>query len=107
MFIEEYWKLIVGITLGLSFLIFGTVFWDSATGDYYSNLSQKNYEIETCAQYMDPPLASISDRDECVQKREIGGTFLGLGTCTLWATIYFNKEQINLLFKKYLSNDLK
>ena len=101
MFTEEYWKLIVGITLGLSFLIFGIVFWDSATGDYYSNLSQKNYEIENCAQYMDPPLASISDRDECVQKRQIGGIFLAMGTITLWATLYFNKEQINILFKKY------
>tara|TARA_Y100001960_G_C14237854_1_gene616901 strand:+ start:94 stop:408 length:315 start_codon:yes stop_codon:yes gene_type:complete len=103
-FTEEYWKLIVGITLGLSFLIFGTVFWDSATGDYYSNLSQKNYEIETCAQYMDPPLASISDRDECVQKRQIGAIFLAAGTLTLWATLYFNKEKLSLLFKIYNSN---
>ena len=56
---------------------------------------------------MEPPLGSISDRDECVQKRQIGGAFLGIGTVILWATLYFNKEQINILFKKYLSNDLK
>ena len=107
MFIEEYWKLIIGITLGLSFLIFGTVFWDSATGDYYNKLNGETYEIESCIQYMEPPLGSISDRDECVQKRQIGGAFLGIGTVILWATLYFNKEQINILFKKYLSNDLK
>ena len=56
---------------------------------------------------MEPPLGSISDRDECVEKRQIGGIFLGLGTMTLWATLYFNKEQISMLFKKYLSNELK
>ena len=107
MFTEEYWKLIVGITLGLSFLIFGTVFWDSATDEYYNKLNGETYEIESCIQYMEPPLGSISDRYECVQKRQIGGAFLGIGTVILWATLYFNKEQINILFKKYLSNDLK
>ena len=107
MFIEDYWKLIIGITLGLSFLIFGTVFWDSATDEYYNKLNGETYEIESCIQYMEPPLGSISDRDECVQKRQIGGTFLGIGTVILWATLYFNKEQISILFKKYLSNDLK
>ena len=107
MFIEEYWKLIVGITLGLSFVIFGTVFWDSATEDYYNKLNGETYEIDSCIQYMEPPLGSMMDRDECVQKRQIGGAFLGIGTVILWATLYFNKEQINILFKKYLSNDLK
>lgn len=107
MFIEEYWKLIIGITLGLSLLIFGTVFWDSATGDYYNKLNGETYEIETCIQYMEPPLGSISDRDDCVQKRQIGGIFLGIGTFTLWATIYFNKENINKLFKEYLWKSLK
>ena len=66
MFIEEYWKLVIGITLGLSFVIFGTVFWDSATEDYYEKLNNKTYKIESCIQYMD--LGSIADRDECVQK---------------------------------------
>ena len=107
MFIEEYWKLVIGITLGLSLLIFGTVFWDSATGDYYNKLNGETYEIETCFQYMEPPLGSLSARDECVEKRQIGGIFLGLGTLILWATLYFNKEQISILFKKYLSNELK
>ena len=107
MLIKEYWKLVIGITLGLSLLVFGTVFWDSATGDYYNKLNGETYEIETCIQYMEPPLGSISDRDECVEKRQIGGIFLGLGTLILWATLYFNKEQISMLFKKYLSNELK
>ena len=56
---------------------------------------------------MEPPLGSISDRDDCVQKRQIGGSFLGIGTVILWATLYFNKEEISILFKKYLSKSLK
>ena len=88
-------------------LVFGSVFWNTATEDYYNKLNGETYEIETCIQYMEPPLGSISDRDECVEKRQIGGIFLGLGTLILWATLYFNKEQISILFKKYLSNELK
>ena len=99
MFIEEYWKLVIGITLGLSLLVFGTVFWDSATGDYYNKLNGETYEIETCIQYMEPPLGSIQDRDECVQKKQIGGIFLTFGTFTLWITIYLNKEYFELLFR--------
>ena len=38
MFIKEYWKLVIGTTLGVCFLIFGTVLWDSATEDYYNKL---------------------------------------------------------------------
>ena len=100
MFNEEYWKLVIGITLGLSFVIFGTVFWDSATEDYYEKLNDKTYEIESCIQYMD--LGSIADRDDCIQKKQIGGTFLFVGTLILWGTLYFNKEYLSILFKKYL-----
>ena len=99
MFIEEYWKLIIGISLGLSFVIFGTVFWDSATEDYYEKLNNKTYKIESCIQYMD--LGSIADRDECVQKKQIGGTFLAVGILTLWGTLFFNKEYLSMIFKKY------
>ncbi len=99
MFIEEYWKLVIGITLGLSFVIFGTVFWDSATEDYYEKLNNKTYKIESCIQYMD--LGSIADRDECVQKKQIGGTFLAVGTLILWGTLFSNKEYLSSIFKKY------
>jgi hypothetical protein len=98
-FIEEYWKLVIGITLGLSFVIFGTVFWDSATEDYYEKLNNKTYKIESCIQYMD--LGSIADRDECVQKKQIGGTFLAVGTLILWGTLFSNKEYLSSIFKKY------
>jgi len=97
--IEEYWKLVIGITLGLSFLIFGTVFWDSATEDYHNKLNGKTYEIESCIQYMD--LGSIADRDECIQKKQIGGTFLAVGTLILWGTLFFNKNYLSIIFKKY------
>lgn len=101
MLIEEYWKLIVGITLGISFLIFGTVLWESATDDYYNKLNGETYEINNCMQYMEPPLGSIADRDECVQKRQIGGAFLALGTLSLWITLYFNKKELFVLLEKY------
>ncbi len=99
MFIGEYWKLVVGITLGLSLLIFGTVFWDSATEDYYEKLNDKTYEIDSCIQYMD--LGSIADRDECVQKKQIGAVFLVIGALILWGTLFFNKENLFAIFKEY------
>jgi hypothetical protein len=46
-------------------------------------------------------LGSIADRDDCIQKKQIGGTFLFVGTLILWGTLYFNKEYLSILFKKY------
>ena len=98
--IENSAKLTIGITLGLCMLIFGSVFWNSATEDYYSVLNEKTYEINNCLQYMEPPLASIQDRDNCVQKRQLGGIFTAIGAITLWATIYINKDYIMKLMKE-------
>tara|TARA_B100002052_G_C15799117_1_gene560203 strand:- start:697 stop:999 length:303 start_codon:yes stop_codon:yes gene_type:complete len=98
--IQGYQTLAIGLTLGLSFLIFGIVFWDSATEDYYNKLNGETYEIDSCIQYMEPPLGSIGDRDSCVQKRQIGASFLILGTISLWVTIYFNKKYLYNLMKK-------
>lgn len=96
--ITEYWKTIIGITLGLSLLVFGLAFWNSATADdYTSHLNDKTYTIESCQQYMDFGL--ISDRDKCLQKREIGGTFIGSGILVLWATIYLNKDYLEKIMK--------
>jgi len=81
-------------------LVFGSVFWNSATEDYYSVLNEKTYEINNCLQYMEPPLASIQDRDDCVQKRQLGGVFTAIGAITLWATIYINKDYIMKLMKE-------
>jgi len=100
-FVEEYWKLVIGTTLGVCLLIFGTVFWDSATEDYYNKLNEETYEIDSCLQYMEPPLGSMMERDECLQKRQIGGTFLGLGTIILWGTLYLNKDYLSTIFNKY------
>ena len=82
-------------------LIFGTVFWDSATEDYYNKLNEETYEIDSCLQYMEPPLGSIAKRDECLQKRQIGGSFIGAGTLVLWGTLYLNKKYLSVLFKKH------
>ena len=98
--IEQYWKLTIGITLGLCLVIFGTVFWNSATEDYYNKLNAKTYEIDSCLQYMEPPLSSMEDRDEWLQKRHFAGIFIGLGSVTLWATIYTNKDYIMSLMKE-------
>ena len=46
-------------------------------------------------------LGSIADRDECVQKKQIGGTFLAVGTLILWGTLFSNKEYLSSIFKKY------
>ena len=107
MFILGYQKLVIGITLGLSFLIFGTVFWDSATEDYYNKLNGETYEIDSCMQYMEPPLGSIGDRDDCLQKRQIGGAFLAAGTFVLWGTLYINKELLSALIERYMQKPLK
>ena len=40
--ITEYWKTIIGITLGLSFLVFGLAFWNSATADDYTSKMAKS-----------------------------------------------------------------
>jgi len=96
--ITEYWKTIIGITLGISFLVFGLAFWNSATADdYTSHLNNKTYTIDNCQQYMD--LGSIIDRDECLQKRKVGGTFLGSGILVLWVSIYINKQYIEKIMK--------
>ena len=92
--IEQYWKLTIGITLGICLVVFGSVFWNSATEDYYNKLNAKTYEIDSCLQYMEPPLSSMEDRDDCLQKRQFGGLFTGLGVMVLWATIYTNKHYI-------------
>ncbi len=101
MFVEEYWKIVIGTTLGVCLLIFGAVFWDSATEDYYNKLNEKTYEIDSCIQYMEPPLGSMMDRDECLQKRQIGGSFIGVGTLILWGSLYLNKNYLSVLFEKY------
>ena len=80
-------------------LIFGTVFWNRATEDNYNKLNGETYEIDSCLQYMEPPLASIQDRDECLQKRQFGGLFIVSGVVILWATIYINKDFIWQLLK--------
>ena len=48
---------------------------------------------------MEPPLSSMEDRDDCLQKRQFGGLFTGLGVMVLWATIYTNKDYILSLMK--------
>jgi len=99
--IEPYWKITIGITLGICLIIFGLAFWINATEDYYSHLNEKTYEIESCQQYMD--LGSIGDRDDCLQKRKLGGSFIGLGTAFLWGTIFTNKDYLlNLMKEKNL-----
>jgi hypothetical protein len=99
-FVEEYWKLVIGTTLGVCLLIFGTVFWDNATEDYYNKLNGETYEIDSCLQYMEPPLGSIADRDECLQKRQIGVTFLTIGTFILWLTMYTNKHYLSTIINR-------
>ena len=98
--LKQSWKLAIGITLGICMLIFGSVFWNSATEDYYNKLNGETYEINSCLEYMEPPLASIQDRDECLQKRQFGGLFTGFGVIILWATLYFNKQYIMELMKQ-------
>tara|TARA_B110000014_G_scaffold261930_1_gene254730 strand:- start:305 stop:619 length:315 start_codon:yes stop_codon:yes gene_type:complete len=98
--LENSWKLAIGITLGVCMLIFGAVFWNSATEDYYNPLNEDTYEINSCLQYMDPPLSSIEERDDCIQKRQLGGIFTAFGVVTLWATIYINKDYIMKLMKE-------
>ena len=97
--IENYWKLVIGITFGVSMLEFGSVFWNSATEDYYNKLNGETYEIDNCLQYMEPPLSSIEERDDCTQKRQLGGIFTTIGIVSLWATIYINKDYIFQLLK--------
>ena len=46
--LENSWKLAIGITLGVCMLIFGAVFWNSATEDYYNPLNEVTYEINSC-----------------------------------------------------------
>ena len=97
--IKDYWKLVIGITLGISLVIFGLAFWNSATEDYTSHLNEKTYEITSCQQYMD--LGSIADRDDCLQKRKSGGIFISLGIFALWGTIYTNKDYLQKLMENY------
>ena len=89
----------IGATLGISLIIFGLAFWNSATEDYTSHLNDKTYEITSCQQYMD--LGSIADRDDCLQKRKTGGIFISLGIFALWGTIYTNKDYLTDFMKKY------
>ena len=97
--ITEYWKTIIGVTLGISLLVFGLVFWNSATEDYYNPVTDQTNKVETCSDYMQYPMFSIGDRDECSQKKKIGGAFLGSGILTLWATIYINKDYLEKIMK--------
>lgn len=97
--IENSWKLVIGITFGVCMLVFGSVFWGSATEDYYNKLNGETYEIDSCLQYMEPPLSSIEERDDCTQKRQLGGIFTAIGAVSLWATIYLNKDYILQLMK--------
>jgi hypothetical protein len=46
-------------------------------------------------------LGSIADRDECVQKKQIGAVFLVIGALILWGTLFFNKENLFAIFKEY------
>jgi hypothetical protein len=98
--IENYLKLVIGATLGISLIIFGLAFWNSATEDYYNKLNGETYEIESCLQYMDHPLNSIGDRDDCLQKRKSGGIFISLGIFTLWGTIYTNRDYLTDLMER-------
>jgi hypothetical protein len=50
---------------------------------------------------MEYPMYSIGDRDECLQKRQTGGSFIGAGTLVLWGTLYLNKNYLSVLFEKY------
>ena len=88
----------IGATLGISLIIFGLAFWNSATEDYTSHLNDKTYEITSCQQYMD--LGSIADRDDCLQKRKIGGIFISLGNDAVSAEIYTNKDYLTDLMKQ-------
>ena len=97
--IENYWKLVIGITFGICMLVFGSVFWNTATEDYYNKLNGETYEIDSCLQYMEPPLSSMEERDDCNQKRQLGGIFTTIGIVSLWATIYINKNYILQLLK--------
>ena len=97
--IENYWKLVIGITFGVCMLVFGSVFWNTATEDYYNKLYGETYEINSCLQYMEPPLSSMEERDDCTQKRQLGGIFTTIGIVSLWATIYINKDYIFQLLK--------
>ena len=99
MFVEEYWKLVIGATLGVCLLIFGAVFWESATEDVYNPVSEKTNKVETCSDYMQYPIFSVGDRDNCLQKRKVGGAFLGSGILVLWATIYINKDYLETIMK--------
>ena len=81
-------------------LIFGSVFWNTATEDYYNKLNGETYEIDSCLQYMEPPLSSMEERDDCTQKRQLGGVFTAIGVVSLWATIYINKDYIMHLLKQ-------
>ena len=97
--IENYWKLVIGITFGVGMLVFGSVFWNTATEDYYNKLNGETYEINSCLQYMEPPLSSMEERDDCTQKRQLGSIFTTIGIVSLWATIYINKDYIFQLLK--------
>ena len=97
--IENYWKLVIGITFGVCMLVFGSVFWNTATEDYYNKLNGETYEIDSCLQYMEPPLSSMEERDECTQKRQLGGIFTTIGVVSLLATSYINKDYIFQLLK--------
>ena len=83
-------------------LVFGSVFWTSATEDYYNKLNGETYRIDDCLQYMEPPLSSMEERDDCTQKRQLGGIFTTIGIVSLWATIYINKDYIFQLLKDCL-----
>ena len=98
--IQDYWKLVIGTTLGVSLIVFGLAFWNSATEDHYNPVTEKTHDIETCSDYMEYPIYSIGDRDDCLQERKTGGIFISLGIFALWGTIYTNKDYLTELMEQ-------
>ena len=99
--IQDYWKLVIGITLGVSLIVFGLAFWYSAVEDHYNPVTEKTHVIETCSDYMEYPIYSIGDRDDCLDERKTGGIFISLGIFALWGTIYTNKDYLQKLMENY------
>ena len=99
--IQDYWKLVIGITLGVSLIVFGLAFWNSAVEDHYNPVTEKTHVIETCSDYMEYPIYSIGDRDDCLDERKTGGIFISLGIFALWGTIYINKDYLQKLMENY------
>ena len=58
-------------------------------------------DFETCSDYMEYPIYSIGDRDDCLEERKTGGIFISLGIFALWGTIYLNKDYLQKLMETY------